>query len=46
MLKHMNEKALKTFQNALLYSKKTVALSGDGDRRLNNENELKDSRPP
>ena len=41
MLKHMPEKAIKTFQNALLYSKKAVGLKEDNDRRQNNNNELK-----
>ena len=41
MLKHMPEKALETFQNTLLYSKKAVALKDDNNRRKNNDNNLK-----
>ena len=39
MLKHIPEKALKTFQDTLLYSEKAVSLKSDNDRKENN-NEL------
>ena len=42
MLKHIPEKALKTFQNKLLYSKKAVSLKSDNGRKENN-NELEKS---
>ena len=33
----MPEKALETYGNTLLYSKKPVKLPNDNDRRLNND---------
>ena len=39
MLKHIPEKALKTFEDTLLYSEKAVSLKSDNDRKENN-NEL------
>ena len=39
MQKHMREKALETFQNMLLYSKKAVVLKNNNDRRENKNND-------
>ena len=37
MLKHLPEKALETSKDTLLLSRKKVVLTGDGDRRVNND---------
>ena len=39
MLKHTPEKALKTFEETLLYSK-IPAVFGDEDKRLSNDNDI------
>ena len=39
MLKQMSEKALETYENTLLYSKKPVKLPSNNDRRLNNDDD-------
>ena len=39
MLKHMPNDALKTFDEKLLYSRKLIKLSGNNDRRPNNDND-------
>ena len=40
MLKHMPTKALETFDETLLYSKKIVKLRDNVDRRPNNDNSV------
>lgn len=39
MLKHTSEKALKTFEETLSYSKIPVVF-GDEDKRLSNDNDI------
>ena len=39
MLKYENDKALKTYQNDLLYSKKLIKLPGGEDRRSHRTND-------
>ena len=39
MLKHIPNDALKTFDEKLLYSRKLIKLSGNNDRRPNNDND-------
>ena len=39
VLKHMPEKALKTIEKSLLYSKKLVVIRGGGDRRAHRTND-------
>ena len=40
MSKYITQKALKTVQNMLLYSKKAVVLENNNERRENNNNDL------
>ena len=42
----MPEKALKTYENTLLYSKKSVTITGSRDRRLNNDDDTKNRSDP
>ena len=39
MLKYMPDKALETYENTLLYSKKPLTLPNNNGRRLNNNND-------
>ena len=42
MLKHMSEKALKTFQETVLYRKKSVILPANRNRRSHADNDVAD----